>query len=221
MHQRLSRRTALGLAGLGFVATNSIAPSVTRAMIPARQPEATPAPDTQSPDSYAFLGNLPRFSVSSDDVLDGAEFSAPQRSGILGAGGEDISPHLTWTGLPSGTSSLIVTMFDPDAPTPSGFWHWVVADIPATTAELATGAGSAGAQILPAGARIALNDARVPQYVGAAPPPGQTHRYILAVLALDVPTVDVAPDATPALLHFSALSHILGYGLLVPVATTP
>jgi Raf kinase inhibitor-like YbhB/YbcL family protein len=102
---------------------------------------------------------VPAFSVTSSDITHGEKLAMPQVSGIFGAGGEDISPQLSWSGFPAETKSFVVTCFDPDAPTGSGFWHWVVYDISATTTELATNAGAQDGSGLPAGAHQLNNDA--------------------------------------------------------------
>lgn len=169
---------------------------------------------------YEFLQDLPTFEVTSNDVTEGEELPAPQRSGLFGAGGEDMSPHLTWSGQPEGVQSYVVSVYDPDAPTPSGFWHWAVADIPGDTTELAAGASSPEGSTLPEGSIELPNDGGVTHFLGAAPPPGPSHRYFIAVLALDVPSLEIAPDSTPALMSFTTLGHILGYGLLIPVASS-
>ena len=108
-----------------------------------------------------------------------------------------------------------MTCFDPDAPTGSGFWHWVVFDIPPTVTELPTGAGVAGRR-RPAGrCRPARNDANLPGYVGAGPPPGHgPHRYVFAVHALDVEHTGADANATPAFVGFTMFGHTLGRALL-------
>ena len=175
-------------------------------------------PTSAGRNPYGFLADLPTFTVNSTDVAGGEELPAPQR-GSMG-GGQDLSPQLGWSGQPANVQSYVVTMYDPDAPIPSGFWHWAVFNIPGDTTELPSGAGAASSTSLPAGSVQLPNGLRMAHYLGPAPPPGPPHRYSIAVLALDVPTLDqVTPDSTPAVLSFTTLGHILGYGLLVPIAT--
>ena len=162
---------------------------------------------------YEDLPDVPSFEVTSTDVTDGAALNTPQVSGVMGAGGEDTSPHLSWTGAPEGTQSYAVTIYDPDAPTASGFWHWAVFNIPADVTELAANASKDG---LPDGAVQLNNDARMPGYVGAAPPAGHgPHHYWVVVHAVDVPTLDIPEEATPAYLGFNLFSHTLGRATLV------
>ena len=122
---------------------------------------------------YARLPQVPRFAVTSTAAADGTALPPAQRSGLFGIpGGQDISPDLTWSGAPEGTKSFAVTVFDADAPTMSGFWHWAVFNIPAAITSLPAGAGDADGAGLPRGAVQLPNDARLPQYIGAAPPAG-------------------------------------------------
>lgn len=166
---------------------------------------------------YPTLEQVPAFEVTSSDVLDGESMPVPQASGIMGAGGEDASPQLSWRGFPEGTRSFAVTVHDPDAPTQSGFWHWAVANLPASTTSLDTGAGAADGAGLPEGAVQLRNDAGAVGYVGAAPPPGHgPHRYFVMVHALDVHHLDLTEDATPTFLSFSMFGHTLARGQLVP-----
>ena len=95
----------------------------------------------QAMSPYDRLPKVPSFTVTSADVEDGQPFPTDQMSGIFGAGGKDISPQLSWRGFPAGTKSFVVTMYDPDAPTASGFWHWAVVDIPPEVTSLPRGAG--------------------------------------------------------------------------------
>jgi Raf kinase inhibitor-like YbhB/YbcL family protein len=168
------------------------------------------------PDPYADLPAVPSFELSSSLVSDGGTLPTAQRSGIFGAGGEDTSPDLAWSGFPAETQSFIVTMYDPDAPTPSGFWHWAVIDIPVTVTSLAAGAGDSD-DTLPAGKHLA-NDASLHRYLGAAPPPDDPpHRYFLVVTALDTPETGLADTATPSLSLFQALGHSIARAKLVPL----
>jgi Raf kinase inhibitor-like YbhB/YbcL family protein len=171
-------------------------------------------------DPLAGLPSVPAFQVTSSDVSDGAPLPKPQMSGIAGAGGEDRSPQLAWSGFPDATKSFCVTMYDADAATMSGFWHWALVDLPAGTTSLASGAGAAGGAGLPSGAFQLPNDLRLAQYVGAAPPPGSgVHRYYIVVTAVDVPTIGVPKDATPAFLIANLGGHTLARAVIVPVAS--
>ena len=164
---------------------------------------------------YDELPDVPSFEVRSDDVADGETMPRPQVSGVFGAGGEDVSPQLSWSGAPDGTQSYAVTVYDPDAPTASGFWHWAVFNIPADVTSLPSGASGSN---LPDGAVELKNDGGTVGYIGAAPPPGHgPHHYHVVVHAVDVPKLDVPADATPALLGFNLFGHTLGRAMIVPV----
>jgi Raf kinase inhibitor-like YbhB/YbcL family protein len=110
-------------------------------------------------------------------------------------------------------------MYDPDAPTASGFWHWAVVDIPVDVTSLPSGAGMPDGKLLPKGAYQLPNDARLARFIGAAPPVGHgKHRYYIVVHAVDAATLGVPKDATPAFLGFNLFSHTLGRAMLVPWA---
>jgi Raf kinase inhibitor-like YbhB/YbcL family protein len=168
------------------------------------------------PSPYDFLPQVPSFTVTSSDCSDGATLPMPHVSGVMGAGGEDRSPQLSWSGFPEGTQSFAVTVYDPDAPTASGFWHWAVANIPASVTELPGGAGDKDEPTLPEGALQLRNDAGFAGYVGAAPPSGHgPHRYFLVVHAVDTDTLDVTADTTPAVLGFNLFVHTLARATMV------
>lgn len=161
---------------------------------------------------YDLLPEAPAFTLTSTSVTEGGRLATPQVSGVFGAGGEDRLPQLRWSGAPEGTKSYVLTCYDPDAPTVSGFWHLAAYNIPASTTELAEGAiTAAGGEGLAEGVVILPNDGGVEGFIGAAPPPGHgDHRYIFVVQALDVETLDLDPPVSPALLHFQLLGHVIG-----------
>jgi Raf kinase inhibitor-like YbhB/YbcL family protein len=149
----------------------------------------------------------------SNDIAEGKRLPEAQVFNGMGYSGGNISPHLAWDGEPAGTRSFVVTMFDPDAPTGSGWWHWVVVNIPATVKELPRGAGS-GKAPLPPGALQTRTDFGKPGYGGAAPPPGPPHRYIFTVHALKVEKLDVDEQASGAMVGFLTNMNSLGKAML-------
>ena len=131
---------------------------------------------------YEFLPKLPSFTLTSESVTDGQPLANDQVSGILGAGGSDISPQLSWSGFPEETRSFAVTVYDPDAPTASGFWHWAVANLPATVTDLPAGVGDGSSSGFPGDAITLANDAGLKRFIGAAPPEGHgVHRNEIPV----------------------------------------
>src|SRR2546422_893864 len=164
---------------------------------------------------YENLPPAASFSLTSPDLREGEKLSMPQVSGVFGAGGQDVSLQLSWSGFLTGTNSFAVTMVDPEAPTVLGFWHWAVVNIPGDVTQLPTGAGDESGAGLPPGAFLLPNDARTKRYVGAAPPEGTgKHRYIFAALALDADKIEIDTDATPAWLMVNLLGRTLGRAFL-------
>nr|WP_236822624.1 YbhB/YbcL family Raf kinase inhibitor-like protein [Andreprevotia sp. IGB-42] len=128
----------------------------------------------------------------------------------FGCSGVNISPALSWTNAPAGTRGFAVTVYDPDAPTGSGWWHWVVVNIPADTSGLAHGAGSGKAD-LPAGSLQTRTDYGQPGFGGACPPKGdKPHRYIFTVYALKTAKLDVKPESSAAEVGFNLHFNTLG-----------
>jgi len=167
-----------------------------------------------APLPYDLLPRVGAFEVTSTDVADGAP--VPLVHAHDSAGGENRSPQLSWSGAPEDTRSFVVNCFDPDAPTPSGFWHWTVVDIPAGTTELPTGAG-ADDDSLPEGAFHVRNDFGGRQFDGSAPPAGdRPHRYVFAVHAVDVEHLGVDPDASPTVVAFNLAFHTLARAVITP-----
>ncbi|MGU3433157.1 YbhB/YbcL family Raf kinase inhibitor-like protein [Actinomycetes bacterium M1A6_2h] len=167
-------------------------------------------------DPYAALPDLPSFELTSEDITDGGPLKEDQVSGIMGAGGHDRSPQLSWSGFPDETKSFAVTVYDPDAPTASGFWHWAVADVPLSTTSLVSGAGDDHGTGLPTSAITLKGDAGVARFIGAAPPAGHgPHRYFVAVHAVDVEKLGIDETATPAYLGFNLFSHAIARAVIV------
>lgn len=162
-----------------------------------------------APNPYDLLPATESFTLTSTDVADGQ----PLRDEQVAALG-NTSPQLAWEGAPEGTKSFVVTCFDPDAPTPSGFWHWVLVDLPADVTSLATGAGAESSS-LPGGAFMCRNDGNQKAFMGAAPPQGdQVHRYFFVVHAVGEDTLGVDSDATPAVVSFNLAFKTLGRAIL-------
>jgi Raf kinase inhibitor-like YbhB/YbcL family protein len=150
-----------------------------------------------------------KFTLRSSDIKPGGQLSEQQVFNGFGCSGANVSPQLAWQDAPAGTKSFVVTVYDPDAPTGSGWWHWVVYDIPAAAKELPQGAGSGKG--LPEGAKQGRTDFGAPGFGGACPPPcDKPHRYIFTVYALKTDKLDVPQDASPAMIGFMTRASALG-----------
>jgi Raf kinase inhibitor-like YbhB/YbcL family protein len=169
------------------------------------------------PDPYDYLPRVPSFTLTSDDVRDGEPMSDTHAHRSVG--GADLSPHLSWSGYPTGTRGFVVTCLDPDAPTGSGYWHWSLVNLPASVTELTRGAGS---EEKVGEAFHVRNDFGDRAYGGAAPPPGDfPHRYIFTVHAIDAERLEVTPDTTPATVAFNLAFHTLARAAIRPTYQLP
>ena len=167
-----------------------------------------------APDPYDLLPAVPALTVGSEMFSEGATLPDAQVFDDWGFTGGNTSPQLSWSGAPEGTKGYAVTCFDPDAPTPSGFWHWLVLGLPADVTSLPVGAG-AGDDSLPAGAFHVRNDYGTRAYGGAAPPQGdRPHRYLFAVHALDTDDLGLDGSVSPAVATFTIGGHLLARGVL-------
>lgn len=151
----------------------------------------------------SVLANAGGFTLASPTIKPNGKLGQEQVFNGFGCSGKNISPALKWSNAPAGTKSFAVTVYDPDAPTGSGWWHWVAYNIPANVTELPAGAGDVKGGAMPAGAVQGRTDYGVPGFGGACPPQGdKPHRYIFTVHALKIEKIDAPADATAALVGF-------------------
>jgi len=143
------------------------------------------------------------FKLESPDIKANGTMDKKFEANVFGCTGENKSPALKWSGAPKDTKSFAVTVYDPDAPTGSGWWHWSVINIPASVMELKPDAGNVSNANLPQGARQVRIDYGVAAWGGACPPQGdKPHRYVFTVHALKTDKLDIPADATAALAGF-------------------
>ena len=174
----------------------------------------------RAPNPYDFLPEKPTFHLTSDDVAEGGTIAEEHVFNGLGLTGGNVSPHLRWSGAPETTAGYVLTVFDPDAPTASGFWHWIAVNLPADTSELPRGAG-ADDDALPGSAFHARNDYGTRAYGGPAPVAGpKRHRYIFTVSALDEP-LEIDADTPPAAVGFNLFFHTIARAQLIAEYEAP
>lgn len=159
-----------------------------------------------------------RLRLASTDIRSGARIANPYAFNAMGCTGKNVSPELHWDGAPAKTKSFALTMYDPDAPTGSGWWHWVVYNIPAGSAGFATGAGEAGKNLLPAGSTVGNGDAGMAAYQGPCPAKGdKPHHYVFSLYALDTDRLDVPAGASAAYVGYNIHMHQLARTTLTAI----
>jgi hypothetical protein len=164
----------------------------------------------------AFAADL---TVTTPAFKDGG--TIPLAQGCERYHGRGQSPELSWSGEPAGTKSFAITMYDPDAPTGSGFWHWTLFNIPASVHKLAAGAGDAGSAGLPAGAGQGRNDAGVSHYSGPCPPAGPAHHYQITVFAVKVANLPLDAGSSGARVGFNLHFNTLATGRVTGLFAQP
>lgn len=157
--------------------------------------------------SIALCAEAGAFELTSPGFDEGDTLEMENVFDGFGCTGGNVSPALAWSDPPEDTQSFVLTMYDPDAPTGSGWWHWVVYNIPADTTELPEGAGDG--EGLPQGAVEGRTDFGATGYGGPCPPPGTPHRYVFTLTALKVPALEVPEGATAALIGFMTNANAL------------
>jgi Raf kinase inhibitor-like YbhB/YbcL family protein len=160
--------------------------------------------------AFALGSTAHSFELTSTDIQAGKPMAKSQEYQGFGCDGANISPQLAWRNAPEGTKSFAVTAYDPDAPTGSGWWHWIVFNIPVEVNELPTGAGSPLSTPSLGGMIQHRTDYGSTGFGGACPPKGdKPHRYQFKVFALDVAQLEIAPDSSAALVGYMLNSHKL------------
>jgi Raf kinase inhibitor-like YbhB/YbcL family protein len=150
------------------------------------------------------------FTLTSPDIANGKKISEAQVFNSFGCSGHNVSPALSWSNVPAGTKSFALLVHDPDAPTGSGWWHWVAYNIPADAMSLPADAGDPKKNLMPGTTVQGRTDFGTPGYGGPCPPPGKPHHYYFRLYALKVPKLDVPADATAALIGFNVRANSLG-----------
>ncbi|QXI30262.1 kinase inhibitor [Pseudomonas vanderleydeniana] len=171
--------------------------------------------------SLSVAAQAADLTLTSHDISDGKPLSSREVFQGFGCTGGNTSPQLSWRNAPAGTKSFAITAYDPDAPTGSGWWHWTVVNLPASTHELPSGAGSTGGQ-LPAGAIQGRTDYGQPGFGGACPPPGdKPHRYQFTVWALKADKLPVDEQSSGAMVGYMLNANTLGKATLTATYGRP
>lgn len=154
------------------------------------------------------------FTLTSNDL--GGQLDKNQEFNGFGCGGNNVSPQLAWSNAPEGTKSFAITMYDPDAPTGSGWWHWLVFNIPSDVSELVSGAGDVASGLAPKEAIQSITDYGIQGYGGPCPPEGHgLHQYIITVHALSVEQLDLDENTNAAVVGFNIWANTIGKASLV------
>jgi len=158
--------------------------------------------------AVAMAGN---FTLTSSDL--GGQLTKVQEFNGFGCNGQNVSPQLSWEHAPKGTKSFAITVYDPDAPTGSGWWHWVAVNIPANVTSIPAGASG---KLMPKGTLETMNDFGSMGFGGACPPKGdKPHRYIFTVYALDVDKLPVKADTKPPVVGYQINAHSISKASIV------
>ena len=154
------------------------------------------------------------FTLKSKDI--GGQATKKEEFNGFGCSGQNTSPQLSWENPPSGTKSFAITIYDKDAPTGSGFWHWLVFDIPVTVNELKSNAGNAEAKLIPQGAIQSKTDFGTPGYGGPCPPPGHgLHEYVITVYALKTDKLGLDANTGPAVVGYYLNQNVISKASIV------
>jgi Raf kinase inhibitor-like YbhB/YbcL family protein len=187
----------------------AVKPSVWSAQCQLATAVAATALLAAAPSTAKETGAMAKFTLTSTDFSEGATLANAQIYNEFGCKGANTSPALAWSGAPSGTQSFALLVHDPDAPTGSGWWHWVLYNIPASTTSLPAGAGDPKKSLMPKGAVQGRNDYGTTGYGGPCPPPGKPHHYNFKLYALKVAKLEVPEGASAALIGFNVRAQTL------------
>lgn len=165
---------------------------------------------------FSSVGAASALTLTSPDIKPGATISDEQVFNSFGCTGKNVSPALSWSGAPKNTKSFALSVYDPDAPTGSGFWHWVVFNIPVDVSSLDKGAGDPKGPAAPKGAVQSRTDFGVPGYGGPCPPKGdKPHHYIFTLFAVDTDKIDADENSSAAVVGFNLHFHTLAKATLI------